>query len=250
MLFLIFVKQNKKQHVLLICGCSCPLLLFMVGHVVLLMTMASPLATASSRPCRAFVELCCDKDSMFGRIAPAYGVDLLRITEADRFDQPRGLEKASCFIRERSHVDAWAALPCTPWCTWQLINEAELGPKYAARLAWRRRKALKMIGHVDECFKDAVASGGGAHFEWPRRCCGWQRRKVRALIRRAGLLLADFDGCAFGVEARPGVLALKLWRLGTTRSVLAKRLKAFKCTKDHLMVPCLGVLPQPPASTL
>ena len=53
------------------------------------------------------------------------------------------------------------------------------------------------------------------------------------MIRRLGLDLADFDGCRFGVEAKPGILALKPWTVATSRPALAARLRGFRCTRDH-----------------
>ena len=127
------------------------------------------IAAVEERSCRNLVELCCDAGSELSRLAPEYGIEALRITETDRFDLARGVETARGFIGSRRDVDAWAALPCTSWCTWTYLNEARLGPSYVARLAWRRRRSLKMVGHAETCILDAVASGGGSHSEWLRR---------------------------------------------------------------------------------
>ena len=54
------------------------------------------------------------------------------------------------------------------------------------------------------------------------------------MIRRLGLVLADFDGCRFGVEAAPGLLALKPWTVATSRPALAAGLRGFRCAHDHL----------------
>ena len=53
------------------------------------------------------------------------------------------------------------------------------------------------------------------------------------MLSRLKLLVADFDGCRFGVEARLGLLALKPWRLATSRPELASILRTYRRTKDH-----------------
>ena len=93
---------------------------------------AAALMTGVQVPCRALAELCCDADSELGRMAPAYGLANLRITEVDRFDVAKGLRKAKSFIQEHDGCDAWAALPCTSWCTWQYINERKLGDAFCS----------------------------------------------------------------------------------------------------------------------
>ena len=128
----------------------------------------------------------------------AHGMIVRRITAPDRFDLPRGLALSMEFIAVNPGTDAWAALPCTAWCTWQFINTAKLGPSFTARPAWRRRQSIKMVGHAELCLESAISGGGGGHFEWPRFCRGWQRPRVRAMLARLRLLIADSDGCAVG----------------------------------------------------
>ena len=38
-------------------------------------------------------------------------------------------------------------------------------------------------------------------FEWPRVCRYWKKPKVAQFIKRYGLALAKFDGCAFGLRS-------------------------------------------------
>ena len=90
-----------------------------------------------------------------------------------------------------------------------------------------------MVGRAELCFADALSAGGGAHFEWPRRCRGWQRRRVRAMVASLKLLLADFDGCAVGVMSGPGLPALKPWRVATSRPRVAAALSTLRCPGDH-----------------
>ncbi len=183
---------------------------------------------------RPLIELCCSPESSLSAVGQEYQMTICRVTAADRFDLPRGLAKARRFIGNHPGMDALAALPCTAWCTWQFINEAKLGPAFSARLAWRRQQSIKMVGHAETCLLDAIRGGGGGDFEWPRRCRGWQRRRVKAMVKKLRLLISDFDGCAVGVEASPGVLALKPWRGATSRPGVATPLRQLRCTMDHV----------------
>ena len=170
---------------------------------------------------------------MSSLVSERFGLLTKRITKDERFDLRRGVDTALMFIESHTDVDAWSAIPCTAWCTWTFLNESRLGPRYAANLAYRRRQSIKMVGHAEECMAAAIASGGAGHFEWPRRCRGWQRRIVQQMIHRLKMLLADFDGCSFGVLAGPDLLALKPWTVATTRPRLAASFAARRCSGDH-----------------
>ncbi len=183
---------------------------------------------------RSFLEICCEPNSDLSALAPEYGyVNVRRITIDDRFDLPRGVNTARSFIHRHPATDAWSALPCTSWCTWSFVNAARLGSAFCARLRRERRRSLRMVGHVETCFLDAAARGGTCHFEWPRRCRGWQRRRVRKMVRRLGMELADFDGCQVGVAGARGLPALKPWRVATTCPELAATLRPLRCPGDH-----------------
>mmetsp|Transcript_179202 Transcript_179202/g.568670 ORF Transcript_179202/g.568670 Transcript_179202/m.568670 type:complete len:1089 (-) Transcript_179202:910-4176(-) len=183
--------------------------------------------------CSRLIELCCDSDSRLSALAPDHGIRSLRITREDRFDLPRGLQRVLALIASGDAADVWASLPCTVWSTWNYVNAAIHGPKFRARLAWRRRLSIRMVGHVEACFLAALARGGACHFEWPRHCSGWQRPRVRRLLRVVGLELAAFDGCQFGVMASPELLALKPWCVATSRPAVWQALQGRLCTRDH-----------------
>ena len=187
----------------------------------------------------AIVELCCEEDSELCRLADStYGLKAMRITKAQRFHTDDGLHRAMTFVHENASaglaVDAWASLPCTPWTTWTFLNESRLGPRYRSRLGYQRRLSIRMVGHAEKVLAAAASSAGAGHFEWPRHCRGWQRRRVRDMISRLSLVTADCDGCSFGVEVSPGVLALKKWRIVTARPATARSLAAQRCSGDHV----------------
>ena len=181
----------------------------------------------------AILELCCEADSGLGTAAPDFGFSSGRITIAERLDLPRGVAAALRFVAEHPGLDVWCSLPCTDWCSWNRLNAARLGGGFRAGLAYRRRKSLKMVAVAERVMLAALASGGRAHFEWPRHCDGWRARRVQAMIRRLSMIVADFDGCCFDVLAGPGLLARKPWRLATTSPALATALSAQRCPGGH-----------------
>ncbi len=183
---------------------------------------------------RGFAELCCDVDSALGRLSPAYGYEHFRVAETLRFDLPRGLAAACAFLDASEAPTAWAALPCTSWCTWTFLNAKRLGPEYCARLGYARRRSIRMVGHAETCLAKALSRGGDGHFEWPRRARGWQRRRVRRMLAALNLECADFDGCCFNARGSGGLLAQKPWRLATSRPDLALALRAKRCPGTHL----------------
>ena len=182
-----------------------------------------------------FLELCCDHDSGLCNLAPEYDFSPQRVTQDERFDRPSGMHLASTFVASCVHCDVWGSLPCTPWCTWSFVNEKKLGPAYSARLGWRRRQSLNMVRSFEEVASDALARGGGAHFEWPAFCRGWQRKGMQRMLRRLGLVRVRFDGCSFGVMASATLLALKPWVVATSSSRLGAALSARRCSRlrDH-----------------
>ncbi len=184
-------------------------------------------------PCSALVELCCDADSGLSGLASEYGVTSRRVTAKEDLGAAATVESVQSFLQAHRGADAWAALPCTPWSTWQYINAKRLGPAYCSRLAWRRRQSLKLVRNAGLCFEEARRSGGGCHFEWPRYCAGWRRKPVRDLVKRFGLTCAHFEGCAVGIEAAPGLLAKKPWTVATSRPRLAAELGRLRCSRDH-----------------
>ena len=93
---------------------------------------------------------------------------------------------------------------------------------------------MRMAKHAEIYLTTAIAGGGSGHFEWPRRCRGWQKRRIQDMIARLRLVLADFDGCSFGVMAGLSLLALKPWRVVTSSLRLAGALRQHRCSGDHL----------------
>ena len=191
----------------------------------------APRTTAGPWP---FLEACCEEDSAFGRLCEERGRPCLRITKEVGSHRAAGVQAALNFLDDNPGADVWAALPCTPWMSWSHVNDARLGPKFRAHLAWRQRQSLRMVKSATLCIQAARSTGGHGHFEWPRRARGWKRRAVLRMLSLLGMQLAFFDGCSFGVRASASLLARKPWTAATTHPGLAAVLRRYQCTGDHL----------------
>ena len=137
-------------------------------------------------------------------------------------------------------MDVWCSLPCTNWCSWNRLNAARLGSRFRARLAYKRRSSLRMVGNAERVVLAALGSGGRGHFEWPAYCDGWRSRRVQTMISRLKMVAVIFHGCCFGVLAGPELLALKPWKVATTSHALASGLGTRRCPRGHPHGPLSG----------
>ena len=135
----------------------------------------------------------------------------------------KGVKLADDIIIERDHVHVWVALPYAPRCTWHCINAAKLGPRYSARLGYRQLRSRKLVLIAETRVEFALARGGSARFEWPRRFPGWRARVVRTMSVELGFFSVDFDGCFFVFLLRAAnwhsnrgklLPARQCWRMG------------------------------------
>lgn len=213
------------------------------AHAVTANATASPRATdCSGTPAGLgqvasifwLIELCCAPDSLMSALACEYQINAIRVTANDSFDTAAGAQRVVDQANAlEGSIDMWAALPCTPWCTWSYIDESILGPAFCARLAYLRRVSLRMVRHTAACFRVVVAKLGKVHFEWPRYCRGWQRRTVRQLVAEFGLFFTDYDRCQFGVMATRDPFARKPQRVGTAWRYMHAAFHGRFCAGGH-----------------
>eukprot|EP00972_Heterocapsa_arctica_P056936 8402648-Heterocapsa_arctica.AAC.1 len=68
-------------------------------------------------------------------------------------------------------------------------------------------------------------------FEWPRWCAGWQLKKVIYIYKHLGLI-AEFDGCAFGLQNLRGWPLRKPRRVATMLEPLVEAL-SWRCNGTY-----------------
>ena len=87
-----------------------------------------------------------------------------------------------------------------------------------------------LVKHFVRLADVILANGGRVAFEWPRYATGWHLEPIRRFIARWGLLTAEFDGCAFGLEDSKGQPHLKPWRIIMSFPRLAHAFSQRRCT--------------------
>ena len=131
-------------------------------------------------------------------------------------------------------VVIWAALPCTPWCTWQRIN-VHLSDEALRRVQLGRIKSMQMVSLLAgalRALQDARVPAGVV-YEWPRRSDGWRVELIHNLWQEFGReMQCDFDGCCYGLKDERGMPLKKPWRVRTNISSLKMALGRL-CDRHH-----------------
>ena len=129
-------------------------------------------------------------------------------------------------------MDCWGSVPCSPWSTWQNMCVYLYGEPYRMKLHRARLLSKKIIRNYIKVAETVLESGGRIAFEWPRHASGWALPEVQDFLKRWGLFLVDFDGCAMGMKDKHGNPVLKQWRIATSCPKLAQTFAAKRCKHE------------------
>ena len=85
-----------------------------------------------------------------------------------------------------------------------------------------------------QLYRESNRSGGiPILFEWPRVCRYWRKPKVNKFIRKQKLMMAKFDGCAYGLRSclkgEEDKFLKKPWLIATNIPTVAKTLDGKLC---------------------
>ena len=190
------------------------------------------------------VEYCCEEDSLLteyflrrGHTGTQLGLpswDLSAMAGARR-----AVEEVRQQLDQGKKILFWAALPCTPRCTWKRVNE-QIGEETRRRLENARAHSLVMIRLFKYVLRKTLEMGGErivAAYEWPRAATGWQLPEMRELVK----LLphqCSFDGCQYGLTTAAGRLK-KPWRVQANAARLVEPLGR-RCGGEHPHVTLRG----------
>ena len=191
---------------------------------------------------RVIIEVCCSPQSLIGKSANQDdGCLVIRITEAEDFTSKWCRDvivfTSWYFQTTETPVLNWFSIPCTGGTQWSYLNWA----KGSEQTRHKMNQHVKLFETMWESFT-AVAphirnSGNLMAIEWPKRCRYWAFPQVVAQIQQYGLVPADVDGCAYGLQNRDGRPMRKPWRIYTDCNELAYRLpKQCTCTTTHARV--------------
>ena len=125
--------------------------------------------------------------------------EIVEITEVDDFTSANGYAKVISALR-RPKVAVFASLPCTGGSPWQIPNKKH--PACQRLLAKHHKLFNRLFDQLVRLFREQGCLGViPILFEWPRVCRYWKKPKVAQFIKKHGLALARFDGCAFGLRS-------------------------------------------------
>eukprot|EP00972_Heterocapsa_arctica_P024787 3656196-Heterocapsa_arctica.AAC.1 len=92
----------------------------------------------------------------------------------------------------------WASLLCTPWTTWQLLNEKR-SEDARLRIAKDRLYSIGMIKVLSSLVaRLQTMMDVELAFEWPRSATGWKEQAMKKLIQ-AMPIECHFNGCMYDV---------------------------------------------------
>ena len=151
----------------------------------------------------------------------------------------RAVEEVQQQLDQGKKILLWAALPCTPCCTWQRVSE-QIGEETRRRLETARAHSLVMIRLFKYVLRKTLEMGGErivAAYGWLRAATGWQLPEMRELMK---LLLhqCNFDGCQYGLTTAAGRLK-RPWRVQTNAARLVEPLSR-RCGGEHPHVTLRG----------
>ena len=102
-------------------------------------------------------------------------------------------------VEEFPGVSVHGSLPCTPWCTWTLMNLHTSGQKFKRKLHKERTESRKLLTGFINLAEKVLHNSGQLSFEWPRLCAGRLLTELQKFMQAWNLYTVSFDGCAVGV---------------------------------------------------
>ena len=190
----------------------------------------------SGRPLRKmwFVEFCCSKCSEISKVCEELGIPYIGLSRnVCDLSNPFDLHQVVLWAQERIELGEafhlWGSLPCTPWCSWQHLNEKILDEEFNEDLQNRREESRELVSNFSGLADLAIESGGSASFEWPRFCTGWvEVEELNDMLTKHNMFATYPCGCGFNLTIK-GLKPLKPWRIITTHKRLAIELDSRRC---------------------
>ena len=138
------------------------------------------------------------------RVVPGMALDLTTHDENGKswdFDDPEMRQKARTIVAENKPLMLVGSPICTPWSSWQHINDAKRDPGVVAREKVRARVHLEFI-----CELYTMQVRGGRYFlhEHPSSATSWSEGCLRRVAVMEGVDKVVADQCQYGSTAECG----------------------------------------------
>eukprot|EP00971_Amphidinium_carterae_P026469 522097-Amphidinium_carterae.1 len=183
-----------------------------------------------------FVEVCCEKDSVFGRRCWNKIVHV-RVTEEQdvRSSCCQRMIKALC-ERLGERVFIWCSPPCTTGCSWHRTRPGLVeSDSYQGKVKEHRRIAECCL----EMVKVAQKHQSSFAWEWPKSNDLWKSSVGVAIGQSDGACERLVDGCAVEMYGS-NQLMKKPWRIISNHGDLLTALNGLRCLGKHEHEQCRG----------
>ena len=157
--------------------------------------------------------------------------NIIEITEEDDFTSEAGYQKVATALKQ-PNVVIFSSLPCTGGSPWQIPNSRH--PACRRLLKKHHRIFNQLFESLMRLYREFADYGPiPILFEWPRYCRYWRKPKVARFIKRYGLRLAKFDGCAYGLRSclknEEHKFLMKPWMIATNVPEIFETLDGNMC---------------------
>jgi hypothetical protein len=142
----------------------------------------------------------------FRHVFPGFAFDLTVNDPADGqpwdFSKAVKQDRARQVMREQRPYMLIGSPECKHFSTWQALNAAKSSDLEALRRA--KRKAIAHIEFMVSLYEEQYEAGRYFLHEHPLHATSWQLRRMKDLMAKPGVDLAQGDQCQFGAVIRRG----------------------------------------------
>ncbi len=131
-------------------------------------------------------------------LVPGFAMDLTCIDEDDDqpwdFDRADKRQKALERVRREKPLFLIGSPVCTPWCTWQRLNELKRDPQVVHR---EKVKSLVHLNFVESLYREQMDNGRYFIHEHPECALSWRTDAMSGLLSDERVHRLRADQCQF-----------------------------------------------------
>ena len=132
-------------------------------------------------------------------LIPGFALDLTTIDETDGqpwdFDLPEKRQRAIERVRREKPLFLIGSPVCTPWCTWQRLNDLRRDPQVVHR---ERVRSLVHLHFVESLYREQMDNGRYFVHEHPECALSWGTDAVSGILSDERVHRVRADQCQYG----------------------------------------------------
>eukprot|EP00972_Heterocapsa_arctica_P053184 7831431-Heterocapsa_arctica.AAC.1 len=141
------------------------------------------------------LEACTDKNYRLGKIGQRVRRPVKRVIMTDDMMDVATITNLNAFVHSNPGSSLHGSLPCTPWSSWQQLNDQKEFDQLRARIFRMRAESMIMLSNFCRVARVVLQYGGAVSFELPSHCCGWKEQAVINIIEKLGMEPVKIHGC-------------------------------------------------------